>query len=79
MFRENMRKYAYIMQNQATSERIKLFFQPAINMTIKPAMIVNFPRESIPYLPYIKRISFSFKIITFLIYLQSYAIAPISQ
>ena len=53
-------------------EKIPLSVMFASIIVIKARAIINLPRESTPYLPYINLMNFSFKIITFL-FLISYA------
>ena len=52
----------------ASQERIPRCVHPAISIRIRDPQMVNLPKESTPYLPYIKRInlSFSFNSFTFL-------------
>lgn len=49
-----------MIKNQASSESRKLSIQLDRSAAINPVKMVNFPNESIPYLPAINRISLSF-------------------
>ena len=51
-----------MMLSHEMSGKIRQCIKADKIMEKSPAAMVNLPRESMPYLPYIKRINFSFKI-----------------
>lgn len=56
-----------MMLSHEMSGKIRQCIKADKIMEKSPAAMVNLPRESMPYLPYIKRINFSFKIYASLI------------